>query len=313
MLAGLVKRSNNTNSSAVRSSQSQSQSSLIQPQPQSQTTDDNKQQKQTANSLSFADVVNVHSTIVKFKNKILQGKTLTIDELTTAHINYDTLKFADYEESVHYKVLARDMHRLRVFSTLESATHFCSRLVVGSKLISFNDLLQAIRSEDLVTRDVVIGYLRFLAHDGDHTRTSNLHSTKNSSIPTLPNISQATTATTRKSADGIHLFAQKIVGSASHLSLIPRQKQTLVRQDSDLQNLSIRARPRPVIRKTEQTINALNSPHSRAEVSVTSRIKMGLQRADSGYSYRQQEGAVAKSSGLKVISHDSRSFSESEG
>jgi hypothetical protein len=272
--------------------QSQSQSKSESPSPLQYEAEMNK-------VLSFANLVKVHLSVVKFKNKLHDGKALSVDELTSAHVNFDTLKFSDYEEAVHYKVLGRDMHRLRVFATLDLAIQFCERLVIGSKLISFDDLFQATRCEDLATREVITGYLRLLSQDGNKPP---IHSTvkRQTQIPTLPAIQQPHKTT--------QIFAQK-GGSQSRLSLIPRQKQTLVPQDSDHQNYSLRARARPILRQTEESLASPHSP-TKTDLTVSSRIKIGLQRLDSGYSYRQEEGAVSKSSGLKIISHDSRSVSD---
>jgi hypothetical protein len=255
--------------------------------------------------LSFPSVVKVHQMVMKFKNKIqLSGQQLSITELTDARTNFDFLKFADYEDAVHYKVLGRDMNRLRVFPTLDSAISFCEHLIPGSRLISFDDLIKASRCDDLATRDVTVAYLRRLATDGNCSIDPSLKS----HLLTLPHINSP-----KDSKKTNRLFTQKVFGNQARLSLNSHQKQTIVRQDSDHINLSIRARPKVTLRKTELSLTACSddSPKSqKEEASISSRIRFGLQRSDSGFSYREAEGGVAKSSGIKIITHHTPTWPE---
>jgi hypothetical protein len=234
-------------------------------------------------NLSFPNIVKVHQMVMKFKNKI-QHSRLSTTELAAARVNFEYLKFADYEDSVYYNVLGRDMHRLRVFATLDSAISFCEHLIPGSKLISFDDLLKAYRCEE--TRDVMAAYLRRLAADGD----CSLEPISNSKILTLPSFHSSEATACQKTN---RLFTQKLFGTQARLYLNSNQKQTIVRQDSDHLNLSIPARPR---------IFTLTDNSQKREVSISSR-RYEIQRSGSGFSYREADGGRFKSSGIKIINH----------
>lgn len=256
--------------------------------------------KQSKHHASFPEIVNVHHMVMKFRSKLSNGR-LTPEELVKAHENYDLLKFSDYEDAVHYKVLAKDMHTLRVFPHLENAIQFCERLIPGSQLISFEDLFNATKCEDIAVRDVIMGYLRLLAKVSTTDRNVQPLSSCEISFPEINNSTE-----NKKTTGPLRLFAPKSNGPELRLSLVPRQKQAIVRQESDHMNTSIRARPKPRIRKTEAFVE---TPSHRSEVSISSRIKFGLQRAESGYSYREDEGGRLKSSGIKIVSHDCRTVS----
>lgn len=252
------------------------------------STNSKRKSNSTNEPLSLPNLVKVHQMVMKFKNKIQQsGHKLTTIEITNARIHFELMKFADYEDSVYYKVLGRDMYRLRVFPTMESSISFCENLIPGSRLISFDDLLNASRQEE--TKDVMIAYLRRLAANGD----TSIVSLSKSKIETLPNIQSP-----KISQKTNQLFTQKLFGTQARLKFNSRQKQTIVPQDSDHTNVSIRARPKVPLRRTEFT---LPNDSEKEDISISYRSS----RPDSGFSYREAGGGRLKSTEIRIITHES--------
>lgn len=279
--------------------------------------------QQSTQKDKFVRFVNLHSMVKKVMiEKNGKHSELSPELLSKCQFNFDRLKFADYEDGVHYKVLGRNMFRLHVFSTLDSAIQFCETLIPGQKMITFEDLLKLSRSNNISTQDVIRFYLHELSNETDllpkqqGSSSSSSYSSSSSSTTSLSSPSSTSSSSNSNSgylpkferipSEGLHLFHRKIIGNESHLTLIPRQKQTIVKKHSGLVESTEHSLHKnvPIVQPLSKNATA----NSVQDVSI--RIKRGLQRADSGYSYRQNEGGKVKNAGpVAVVSHNSKDVS----